>query len=71
MPEMIPVRSTNVAAVGFDESSDNLYVRFHDSGTYVYFSVDRTIFDAFLNASSKGRFLDSQIKGRYRYKKIS
>ena len=35
-PQLIPVRSTNVAAIGYDPTSSELYVKFHNGALYCY-----------------------------------
>lgn len=68
----VPVSSSNVAAVGYDDTTSTLGVRFHSGHEYHYSGVPRSVFDAFLGASSKGQFLDQQIKkGGYPYRRIS
>lgn len=69
-PEMQPVESESVAAIGYDEATDELYVRFHDSGTYVYADVPRDVFDDFARADSKGSFLNQVLKPRFSYRRV-
>ena len=48
-----------------------LHVRFLKSGeTYVYYNLESWVFDEFIQADSKGRYLNDQIKGRYNYGKL-
>jgi len=63
MAEMIPVESDAIEEVGFD--SGELFVRFRDGGTYVYFVVPEGVFQAFLAADSLGTFLNREIKPYY------
>ena len=68
MPEMHPVDSTNIEAIGYDESSQELYVRFLESGdTYVYFGVEEWVFDEMMHSDSKGGYLNQEVKGSYDY----
>ena len=68
MPEMHPVDSTNIEAIGYDESSQELYVRFLESGdTYVYFGVEEWVFDEMMQSDSKGGYLNQEVKGSYDY----
>jgi hypothetical protein len=66
MPEMHFVDSTNVESIGYDTNSQELHVRFLRSGaTYIYYNVEPWVFDEFLQADSKGVYLNTNIKGRY------
>lgn len=67
---MIPVSSSNLAAVGYDHASQTLRVQFH-SGTYDYYSVPANLYEGLLNAASKGSYHDTYIKkGGYRYARV-
>lgn len=70
MPEMHYVDSSNVEAVGYVAARRELHVRFVSSGSYVYFDVPEPVFTEFLQAPSKGRYLNSNIKGVYRYQRL-
>lgn len=69
MPEMIFVDSSNVEAVGYDDDTRELHVRFVSGGYYIYHEVPRQIFDDLMNAPSKGSFLNREIKGVYQFTK--
>ena len=64
------VDSTNVEAIGYDESRQELHVRFLESGSYVYFDVSEAVFTEFLQASSKGGYLNTHIKGVYSFERL-
>ncbi len=65
-----PVVSSNVASVGYDEKSSTLEVQFRDSSIYQYFEVPPHIYTGLLGARSVGGFLNDQVKGVYRYRKV-
>jgi hypothetical protein len=65
LPEMISVDSSNIEHVGYDETAQDLYVQFHSGQTYVYSGVSPYTFDELLNASSKGSYLNREIKPNY------
>jgi hypothetical protein len=70
MPEMQYVDSSNIEAIGYDSEARELHVRFLKSGeTYVYHDVEQWVFDAMMQADSKGSYLNRQIKGTYQYSK--
>ena len=70
MPEMIYVDSYNIEAIGYDEIAQELHVHFLSGAMYAYHSVSREIYDAIMNAPSKGSFLNREVKGVYEYSKL-
>ena len=71
MVEMVYIESSNLQAIGYDEIQQILYIEFKKSGTYQYFGVDKSIYDGFFNADSKGKYFDQTIKkAGYSYAKI-
>ena len=59
-----PVRSSNLKSVGYDPSNSILEIEFHSGRIYHYFKVPLEIYDALMNAPSKGTYLDRNIKKR-------
>lgn len=68
--EKIPVTSSNVESIGYDEDSSTLEVEFKNGTTYQYFDVPANIFAGLRDASSVGGYLAANIKGTYRYSKV-
>ena len=65
------VSSSNIASIGYAESSNILEVEFNHGGTYQYFDVPQHEYQALMNADSKGKYFDANIKkGGYRYAKL-
>lgn len=48
-----------------------LEVRFKNTWHYQYFNVPNRVFGQFLNASSKGKFVWREIRGRYTYRRVA
>jgi len=71
MPEMIMVSSSNVSRIGYDDSTQTLYVEFHSGSMYIYKGVPVMEFDGLKNASSIGSYLHRNIKQVYPYERIS
>jgi hypothetical protein len=67
---MKPFRSTSIAAAGYDGGRKVLRLRYVGGHIYDYRKVPRDVFDAFLSASSKGRFVNWHIKPRYPYERV-
>lgn len=68
--DMIPVSSSNVESVGYDEQQQILYVRFLSGGLYIYKGVSMYEFEGLLNAPSVGSYLHRNIKNVYPYERI-
>lgn len=66
----IPVSSSNLSAVAYDETTSTLYIRFRSSGTYAYFNVPPHIYRGLMSAASHGEYHAAHIKNSYRYKKL-
>jgi hypothetical protein len=65
------INSRSLVAVGYDPSVLLLEVKFKVSGSiYAFLEVQREIYQAFMNASSKGAFFNKYIKSRYKYFKV-
>jgi lysyl-tRNA synthetase class 2 len=64
-PDMVFVLSTAIEAIGYDGARGELWIRFRETGTYVYPGVPRGVFDAFLEADSKGVFFNEAVRSRY------
>ena len=60
--EMIPVISTHIESIGFDDDNAELHIVYQRGGRYIYSGVPRVLFDEFLVAPSKAQFCDQQIK---------
>jgi hypothetical protein len=63
--DWIGVSSTNVSSVRYNIDAGQLEVRFRGGNTYRYSAVPETTYLAFLNATSKGRFISRGIKNRF------
>lgn len=68
--ERTPVTSSNLAEVGYDPASMTLEVLFHHGGTYQYFDVPESEFQALMSADSKGEYFNANIKDVYRYVRL-
>jgi hypothetical protein len=67
---MVPVESTSIQLVGYDEDARELYVQFRRGRTYVYFDVRPSAYTALLEAPSKGRYLNFEIKPYHQYRRV-
>ena len=62
--------SSNVAKIGYDANQSVLNVWFHDGSCYQYFDVQISVWEDFKVAGSKGEYMHSSIRGKYRYAKV-
>ena len=62
--------SSNIASLKYDAETLTLQVSFHNGSDYQYFDVPQQTWEAMKLAESKGVFLNSEIKGTYRYSKV-
>ena len=64
-----PVESSNIISVGYDETTSSMYVNY-PSGTYKYDGVEKSVYESLLTSTSKGRFMNENIKGQYNYSRV-
>lgn len=69
MPEMQPVSSSNIAAVGYDAENQTVYVQFLNGSTYAYKGVPEHEFENLLTAPSVGSYLNRNFKNVYPYER--
>jgi hypothetical protein len=62
-----PVHSSVLHAVGYDSKTATLEVEFSSKLIYRYRRVPRAKFTALLNAPSKGRYFNANIRDYYSY----
>ena len=65
------VTSSNIAAIGYDDTTNTLGVRFLNGTEYHYHGVPRDVYDGLVNAGSKGTYLNQLIKkSGYSYSRV-
>jgi len=62
------IHSTNIKSVGYNDGV--LEIEFKTRSIYQYFNVPENVYLGLLNTSSKGTFLNTYIKDRFRFKQI-
>lgn len=71
--KMFKVFSTNLVALGYDESHKILRVIFKGNSSYLYFNVEPEIWNLLNNSESKGKTLSESVirqKDKYKYIKL-
>lgn len=70
MPDMQPVSSSNIAAIGYDLENQTAYVQFLNGSTYAYKGVPEHEFDNLRTAPSVGSYLNRNYKNVYPYERV-
>lgn len=72
-PVLVPVHSSNVAKVGWDEVEagvGTLFVLFHNGGFYMYRKVPQDVAVELVNAPSIGQYLARHVRDVYKYDQL-
>lgn len=68
---MYRVSSSNISAIGYNNTTRVLRVIFSSGSSYLYFEVEPIMWDALIKSPSKGSFLSQNIvKNKSKYKCI-
>ncbi len=66
---MIPVDSSNVAEIGYDDN-ETLYIKYLNGSLYIYKGVPLIEFEQLKVAPSIGSYLHRNIRNMYPYERI-
>ncbi|MDB5447913.1 MAG: hypothetical protein JWQ97_3230 [Phenylobacterium sp.] len=67
----VDVESSAIRAIDYDPPRRQLRVTFQSGERYAYEGVPGEVCRAFVEAPSKGRFFQAEIRGRYRFDRLS
>lgn len=74
LPQLIPVKSSNIQAIGYDPETSDLFVQFLVRGkpkaqgpVYKFTNVPDGVFSRFQKAASAGTYFWMHIRGQFRY----
>lgn len=70
MSEWIPVDSSHLSRVRYEEERRRLEIEFLEGGVYEYYEVPPAEFDGLLAAESHGSYFHEHIRGNYSYNMI-
>ena len=65
------VTSSNLYAVGYDETDGTLQVEFHNGSIYEYYNVPDSDYQGLLDASSKGKYFYANIRNTYQDRQLT
>lgn len=69
--EMIPVRSSNLRAIGYDKKSKVLRIQFHDRGAiYDYQDVPAQVYSLMMLSNSVGTFFSEAVKPNFKATRV-
>lgn len=69
-PQLSPVDSSSIAAIGYDATEQTLWVRFITGATYRYRDVPAATYEQFTRAESKGRYFNSEIRNAFSFTRM-
>jgi len=64
------VDSTAISDIDYDAERSKLLVRFISGERYIYVGVPGEVHRSFVEADSKGRFFQAEIRGRYPFNRL-
>lgn len=65
------VKSSTIRSIGYDLQLHILEIEFDSGGIYQYLDAPEHLYSTLMNAVSKGKFFERNIKNNYRYQKIN
>lgn len=68
---LVPIASSNLAAVGYNEAKRILAIEFKSGAIYHYAGVPEEVAGEFAVAESRGKFYAAHIKGKYQGQKMT
>lgn len=68
--QLDPVKSSVVAAIGYDYRGRKLFVEYVSGNLYRYEDVPAGVYRDFMDARSKGEYLNDHILCQYEYEQI-
>ena len=64
------VQSTTLTTVTYDADRQLLQIEFRNRAIYQYFDVPAGVHQGLIGASSKGRYFNRSIRGRFAYARV-
>ena len=68
---MLPVESSMMTGVDYDEEASELDILFSSGKTYRYFDVPAEVYAKLIDAESKGQFFNEAIKDEFRFAEVT
>lgn len=61
--QYMPIKSSSIKAIGYDEETKMMDIVFNSGAIYRYMNIEKQLLFSFLKAPSVGKFYTSFIKG--------
>ena len=68
--ERSAIASSNIASVGYDETTQTLEIEFLNGSIYQYYNLPINMHEQLMQAQSKGKFLNIYIKNAFPYSRV-
>ena len=65
-----PVTSSAIVSIGYEGATHTLEVEFSSGTIYQYHDVDAKTYRQFMQAPSKGQFLDVHVRDEYPFSRV-
>lgn len=66
----VPVSSSNLSSVGYDEADQVLEIEFNSGRVYQYFDVPKRAHQGLMGAASHGKYFHKYIEDNYNYNRV-
>jgi hypothetical protein len=67
---MPAIQSSTIAWAEYNDATEEMEIKFHNGGVYIYSGVEKKTYQDFLDADSKGKFFSRFIKDKYPTKRV-
>lgn len=63
------VKSSNLESIGYNPETQELEIKFHKTGIYVYKNVSESLYNQLMKSQSKGHFFATYIRNIHAVKR--
>lgn len=70
MPDLTPVTSSNIAAIGYDPEAREMHVQFKSGGIWIYADVPPEAHEEFASAESVGKHFHAHVRSKFESRKF-
>ena len=67
---LVEINSSNLKSAGFNTETGTLTITFNNGSIYEYYEFPWDKFTKFRMSESQGKFLNSNINGKYKFKRL-
>jgi len=67
----VSVKSSTVSTIDYDSKTRELTVEFLNGGRYVYEAVPESVYNDFVKAESKGKFVAKSLKNKFKTRSLT